>query len=55
MPVPGVDAAMQLIQQPAFARGFISRPIIHDPFDGFAVINKGGEFELKQVSILGTQ
>ena len=28
----------------------------HDgPFDGFAVINKGGEFELKQVSILGTQ
>jgi hypothetical protein len=26
-----------------------------DPFDGFAVINKGGEFELKQVSILGTQ
>ena len=26
-----------------------------DPFDGFAVINKGGEFVLKQVSILGTQ
>jgi hypothetical protein len=26
-----------------------------DPFDGFAVVNKGGEFELKQVSILGTQ
>jgi len=26
-----------------------------DPFDGFAVINKGGEFELKQVSIFGTQ
>jgi hypothetical protein len=26
-----------------------------DPVDGFAVINKGGEFELKQVSILGTQ
>jgi hypothetical protein len=26
-----------------------------DPFDGFSVINKGGEFELKQVSILGTQ
>jgi hypothetical protein len=25
-----------------------------DPFDGFAVINKGGEFELKQVSIFGT-
>ena len=28
---------------------------LDDPFDGFAVINKGGEFELKQVSILGTQ
>ena len=28
----------------------------HDgPFDGFAVINKGGEFEVKQVSIFGTQ
>jgi hypothetical protein len=26
-----------------------------DPFDGFAVINNGGEFELKQVSIFGTQ
>ena len=26
-----------------------------DPFDGFVVINKGGDFELKQVSILGTQ
>jgi hypothetical protein len=26
-----------------------------DPFDGFAVVNKGGEFEVKQVSILGTQ
>jgi hypothetical protein len=26
-----------------------------DPFDGFSVINKGGEFELKQVSIFGTQ
>jgi hypothetical protein len=26
-----------------------------DPFDGFAVINKGGEFEIKQISILGTQ
>ena len=26
-----------------------------DPFDGFAVINKGGEFEIKQVSIFGTQ
>jgi hypothetical protein len=26
-----------------------------DPFDGFSVINKGGEFEVKQVSILGTQ
>ncbi|HEX9264412.1 MAG TPA: hypothetical protein VF977_08585 [Candidatus Binatia bacterium] len=26
-----------------------------DPFDGFALINKGGEFELKQVSIFGTQ
>ncbi len=25
-----------------------------DPFDGFAVINKGGEFELRQVSIFGT-
>jgi len=24
------------------------------PFDGFAIINKGGEFELKQVSIFGT-
>jgi hypothetical protein len=27
----------------------------NDPFDGFAVINNGGEFELKQVSIFGTQ
>ena len=26
-----------------------------DPFDGFAVINKGGEFEMKQVSIFGTR
>ena len=26
-----------------------------DPFDGFAVINKGGEFELRQVSIFGTK
>jgi hypothetical protein len=26
-----------------------------DPFDGFSVINKGGEFEVKQVSIFGTQ
>ena len=26
-----------------------------DPFDGFAVINKGGEFELKQVSVFGTK
>jgi hypothetical protein len=26
-----------------------------DPFDGFALINKGGEFELKQISIFGTQ
>ncbi len=26
-----------------------------DPFDGFGVINKGGEFELKQVSIFGAQ
>jgi hypothetical protein len=25
-----------------------------DPFDGFSVINKGGEFELKHVSIFGT-
>jgi hypothetical protein len=25
-----------------------------DPFDGFAVINKGGEFDLKQISISGT-
>ena len=26
-----------------------------DPFDGFTVVNKGGEFELKRVAILGTQ
>lgn len=26
-----------------------------DPFDGFAVVNKGGDYELKQISILGTQ
>jgi hypothetical protein len=26
-----------------------------DPFDGFAVINKGGEFDMKQVSIFGTR
>ena len=26
-----------------------------DPFDGFAVINKGGEFELKQISVFGTK
>jgi hypothetical protein len=26
-----------------------------DPFDGFALVNKGGEFELKRVAILGTQ
>ena len=26
-----------------------------DPFDGFAMINKGGEFEVKRVSIFGTQ
>jgi hypothetical protein len=26
-----------------------------DPFDGFSVVNKGGEFEIKQVSIFGTQ
>ena len=26
-----------------------------EPFDGFAVINKGGEFDIKQVSIFGTQ
>jgi hypothetical protein len=26
-----------------------------NPFDGFAVVNKGGEFELKQVSVFGTQ
>jgi hypothetical protein len=25
-----------------------------DPFDGFAIINKGGEFEIKQISIFGT-
>jgi hypothetical protein len=25
-----------------------------DPFDGFAVVNKGGEFEIKQISIFGT-
>lgn len=28
---------------------------LHGPFDGFAVVNKGGEFELKQVSVFGTQ
>lgn len=28
----------------------------HDgPFDGFAIVNKGGEFELKQVSIFGAK
>ena len=26
-----------------------------EPFDGFAVINKGGEFEIKQISVFGTQ
>ena len=26
-----------------------------EPFEGFAVINKGGEFDIKQVSIFGTQ
>lgn len=26
-----------------------------DPFDGFTVINKGGEFDMKQVSIFGTR
>ena len=26
-----------------------------DPFDGFNIVNKGGEFEIKQVSIFGTQ
>jgi hypothetical protein len=26
-----------------------------DPFDGFALINKGGEFEVKRVTIFGTQ
>jgi hypothetical protein len=26
-----------------------------DPFDGFNIINKGGEFEIKQVSVFGTQ
>lgn len=26
-----------------------------DPFDGFAMINKGGEFEVKRVSVFGTQ
>ncbi len=26
-----------------------------DPFDGFAFINKGGEFEVQQISIFGTQ
>ena len=26
-----------------------------EAFEGFAVINKGGEFDIKQVSILGTQ
>ena len=26
-----------------------------DPFDGFAMINKGGEFEVKRVTIFGTQ
>lgn len=26
-----------------------------DPFDGFGVVNKGGEFELKQISIFGAQ
>jgi hypothetical protein len=26
-----------------------------DPFDGFSVVNKGGEFEIKQVSVFGTQ
>jgi hypothetical protein len=26
-----------------------------DPFDGFAMINKGGEFEVKRVAIFGTQ
>ena len=26
-----------------------------DPFDGFSVINKGGDFEIKQVSVFGTE
>ncbi len=26
-----------------------------DPFDGFAMINKGGEFEVKRVAVFGTQ
>jgi hypothetical protein len=26
-----------------------------DPFDGFNIVNKGGEFEIKQVSLFGTQ
>ena len=26
-----------------------------DPFDGFSVVNKGGAFEIKQISIFGTQ
>jgi len=26
-----------------------------DPFDGFNIVNKGGEFEIKQVSVFGTQ
>jgi hypothetical protein len=26
-----------------------------EPFDGFAMINKGGEFEIKRVTIFGTQ
>jgi hypothetical protein len=26
-----------------------------EPFDGFTVVNKGGEFEIKQISVFGTQ
>jgi hypothetical protein len=27
----------------------------NDPFDGFNIVNKGGEFEIRQVSVFGTQ
>ena len=26
-----------------------------EPFDGFAVVNKGGDFDIKQISVFGTQ